>query len=979
MNWIEYRNKILQDINFEAFYLNELEVTDRRSNELKAKCPFGDLHEIGTDRLSFTVNLDRGVYYCHSCHSKGNIHTLLKHNYNLSTEEAWFLMGDELNIERPDNIVPERPLIEVGLVAEYYRNLIDKATIIKKVLNENRGLKDTTLAKFQLGWDKERITIPIYNEYNELVNIRRYKWDAETSAEKMKNFVDSFGHSYGELRIYGIENLVNEDVEEIIWCEGELDRIILEQHGFKAATPTSGAGSFKDEWLKYFKNKNKVYILQDNDEPGRNASVRLAEKLYKTVPVYIVNWPNDIPEKIDVTDYFVSLKKTQEDLLSMLNSAKRYKLEEEVSIDEDDAVEVHLAKSSSHELIGKRQSIDIMCSGKDTAPYIAPRKVKVTCNPTEKCLNCENAAYGGERLLEFNSRKAQTISLIQCTDIQQRNTIKEAAGIKTRCNSFNIEIIEYMNIEELRAIPQAETNFDFVKEHEYVVRKCYYIGRDLRTNQRYTMYGYSHAEPKTQYVTHIFDKAIPKKDRISSFEMNEQLYNDLQVFQVKDGQTVREKFEEIHLDFERNVTYIWDRRKVSMAIDLVYHTALNFYFQGQFVKRGWAELLIIGDSGQAKSTLVERLMRHYQLGELYSGESSRRTGLVYSFQQTQRRWFLIWGAWPLNDGGLIVIDEFGGIDEDEIASMSDVRSSGIAKAAGVITAETNARTRAIFLSNPRNGRPLSTETHGIQAILKLFGKAEDVRRLDMAVAVASGDVATGLINRSIKEVEQIPHLYDTNLCKYKILWCWSRKPDQIEFTSEATEEILKQAVIMGKKYTSKIPLVEPADQRLKLARLSIAAAGAVFSTPDGKKLIVEKDHVDFIVQLLTEVYDDKNLDYDKFSEEVNKHLEISEERLSLLRSKFALLPVHNPNNLARVIYDLQYFRRSDFQDATGLQSDDLLMVMSFLNINKIIERTMSGYRKTSNGIKLLKSIVDAPITKEEVDGLRNVRFNDTEF
>ena len=120
-------------------------------------------------------------------------------------------------------------------------------------------------------------------------------------------------------------------------------------------------------------------------------------------------------------------------------------------------------------------------------------------------------------------------------------------------------------------------------------------------------------------------------------------------------------------------------------------------------------------------------MHHYRLGELHSGESSRRTGLVYNMQQNNKRWFLVWGAFPLNDGGLIAIDELSGLSEEDLAILSDVRSSGIAKATGVITAETTSRTRAIYISNPRNGRPLNSETYGVNAVLKLMGKAEDVQ------------------------------------------------------------------------------------------------------------------------------------------------------------------------------------------------------------------------------------------------------------
>jgi hypothetical protein len=199
----------------------------------------------------------------------------------------------------------------------------------------------------------------------------------------------------------------------------------------------------------------------------------------------------------------------------------------------------------------------------------------------------------------------------------------------------------------------------------------------------------------------------------------------------------------------------------SYAVDLVYHSVISFIFQEQPVKRGWAECLIIGDSGQAKTTLVERLMQHYKSGELLSGESSKRTGLVYNLQQTGSKgnWSLMWGAMPLNDGGLLTVDELSGMSEDDLAKMSDVRSSGIAKATGVVTAETTSRTRMIFISNPRNGRQLRAENYGVSAVLKLWGKAEDVRRLDFAIAVASGEVDSDIVNKSISDIPRLKQVH----------------------------------------------------------------------------------------------------------------------------------------------------------------------------------------------------------------------------
>ena len=273
MRWSEYTNRILAEIDNEAFFMNELKNIQRRGQEVKAECPFKELHESQTDNNpSLTVNLAKGVYYCNSCHSKGNIHTMYKHLYGLSNEEAWFQLGDALKIPRPDGTKPTRPDIDVGLIQEYHQKLMSLTGPIRDMLKERRGLTDETLKRFQLGWDGERITIPIYDEFNTLVNFRRYKWNSTDDQWKVLNYVDEYNNSYGEVRIFGIDQVVDSDVEYIVWAEGEMDRICAEQHGFPTACATSGAGTWKPEWTKLFRNKKRVYIAQDNDEAGRIAT-----------------------------------------------------------------------------------------------------------------------------------------------------------------------------------------------------------------------------------------------------------------------------------------------------------------------------------------------------------------------------------------------------------------------------------------------------------------------------------------------------------------------------------------------------------------------------------------------------------------------------------------------------------------------------------------------------------------------------------
>ena len=987
MDWNTYRNKILAELDYEAFFRSELTNIQSRGTEWKASCPFAYLHDGGADtNPSFTVNISKGTYYCNVCHSKGNVHTMFKTIYNLTSDQAWFKLGDELGIQRPDSTRPTRPDIEVGLVSHYHKALMQLTGPIRDVLRERRGYTDSTLRRFQIGWDGQRITIPIYDEFNRLVNFRLYKWNSYEDNYKVTNYEDEHGNSYGELRIFGIENLIDDSVEEIIWCEGETDRILSEQHGFPTACPTSGAGSWRPEWVNFFKNKKKVYIAQDNDKAGADATAKICDKLYSVVDVYVIQWPEDFPNKGDITDFYTKCGQTTADFKRLMDNAVKYEGTTEVIVDEDkDAIDVPLYDSSKAQYYGKRINVPVMISGKDQAPYICPKVINVFCGDSansddKKCLSCTLSTYAGDYKKVMTSKDKDIMKLIKCTEKQQEAVIKEMIGIDKHCPKCQINITEYTNIEEVRMIPKAEANFSFSKESEYVVRSGYIItDKNVRANKRYTLGGYMYPDPMTQYASYVFDKTTPDKDLISEFEVSEETMEALKVFQVREGQSVEDKFNEIHRDLERNVTNVWERRDVAIAADLVYHSVLNFYFQEQFVRRGWCEALIIGDSGQAKSTLIERLMTHYGLGEMISGESSKRTGLVYSFQQTNKRWFLVWGAFPLNDGGLLTIDELSGLSEDDLGLMSDVRSSGVARATGVITAETNSRTRAIYISNPRNGKQLNTETYGVHAVLKLFGKAEDVRRLDIAMAVASGDVDPHLVNKKVSDMPNVKHVYTSELCRLCVLWAWSRRPEDIEFDPDAVNAILDKAIYLGKKYHSSIPIVEAADQRLKIARLAVSVACRLYSTTNGTNVVVKKEHVENAVNFLERVFSSKSFGYDKYSETMNTNSDNSDDNLTRLRKKFLLLPLHDFNSMVKILYQLTYFNRSTLEDYTGLSRDDLKCLLKFLTNEYIVERVRGDYRRYPLGTAFLEELIKHPITKEEVSEVRNAHYSDEEF
>jgi KaiC/GvpD/RAD55 family RecA-like ATPase len=95
-------------------------------------------------------------------------------------------------------------------------------------------------------------------------------------------------------------------------CEGERDCLTLERLGLVGTCNNGGAGNFKPELAQYFAGK-AVAIFPDNDDPGRQHALKVAEILAPVAKsVKIVELPC-LPAKGDVTD-FVNAGGTLDDI-----------------------------------------------------------------------------------------------------------------------------------------------------------------------------------------------------------------------------------------------------------------------------------------------------------------------------------------------------------------------------------------------------------------------------------------------------------------------------------------------------------------------------------------------------------------------------------------------------------------------------------------------------------------------------------------
>lgn len=909
------------------------------SGEIKTTCPFHD-----DNSPSMAINVETGVWHCFKpdCRKGGGVVEFLTGLKDIERNKAVKMLKEDYEFngeltKKPKKKKKKVPPIDEREIKNWHTILKKSHKILDFLLNE-RGITKDTIDKFLLGWDGNRITIPIYDNDGKIRNVRKYKPDAD-------NKVISYGKGYGSARLFPMGNLV---YEQVLLCEGEMDAILADQMGYKAMTVTGGAGTWKRDWGELFKDKI-VNIAYDNDDSGKAGAEKVARMLIGFAQqVKIIDLPVSKNGE-DVTDFFVKYGKTKDELNKVIENTEKFELKEKTETPVDDRVyDTHLSRASQSKYYFKKVEMNVIVSGKDLAPYIIPKTIKATCtmDAGKQCNFCPMRIANAEKEYEFQATDAAILELINCTKQQQKGIIKKKLGIPNNCYSYNIEIIKAQNIEEVMMMPELDFSSE---EREYVIRRGFFVGHGMRPNAPYRVKAVTLPEPWRQYTTHLIYNSKPAQDNISNFEINKRKIERLKIFQPDGNETVKDKFNDIAEDFTHNITHIYGRQDLIKAMDLVYHSALAFDFQEQRVDRGWVEGLIIGDTRTGKSETAKQLMRHYKLGELVTGENTSFAGLIGGMQQTQKRWSITWGKIPLNDRRLVILDEASGLSQDEVAQMSGVRSSGVAEITKIQTEKTHARTRLLWISNARDGKPMKEYGYGIWAIKGLIGKSEDIARFDFAIACASEDVPMSQINRKMELHGQVKHQYTFDLCKDLLLWAWSRKPEQIKFTGKAMELILSKATEMGQIFSSKIPLVEGANQRIKLARLAISAACRTFSTVDGIEVIVQPGHVEFVYDFLMKKYRETTLGYYDFSEQINESRRVAENKRGDI-----LTYLEEKEELGDLFLQYDYVRNSDIEYIADLEKSEVKNIIKFLSKNRMLRKTSRGFKKTPAFGKILK-------------------------
>lgn len=914
---------------------------EQEDGETRAFCPLHeDPHTSKTPSASF--NFAGGKFMCFSRCGGYAINTV----YNLVQEGT----APERRVvaEPTDEVAARRrkraraegtkgALPEVAQLNEWHERLINKRDLMQELLTK-RGLQRTTLARYRIGWDGERITIPVFSDLKELVNVRRYSLGAK--ANKMVNWP-----GYGDATLYGVDALKQ---PRVFLTEGEMDKLLGRQYRFPTLSATAGAGTWLPEWNGMFVGKI-IYICYDLDDQGEQGARKVANSLRNVAKqVFIVKWPMTVKGS-DMTDYFVNQGYGRQNFIDLCKTTPPFR---ERKLTRGRAVvdvpEVKMRESFNPGLLDKPVSMVATVSGRSATPSALPRRYELHCGQDwqkPKCGRCPmETLWGGAHKAEIPADDPVVLKMMERPEDQRQAELLRAIEVPGTCPRVEVTTTEQWRIDELAVVPNVDDPDE--GEGEHVLRRVFNVSSmdkltPVNTTARLT--GVSTASPKDAHVVFQSWGFEETKTSLDVFEMTEELRGALEdVFQPGQSQTPMDKLQELARDLAANVTHIYGRPELHIAYDLVWHSVLDFSFRGNRIGKGWLELMVMGDTRTGKSEAAERLRHHYQCGVLKSCEGATLAGLVGGAQQIGNNWVITWGTIPLQDRRLVILDEVSGIaDKNILEQMSAVRSSGKAQVTKIVSQETFCRTRLIWISNPVDGRFIRETNNGaIDAIALLIKNPEDIARFDFAMVAAQDDVESSIINAATPP--RAPHRATRELCSALATWAWSRRPEDVLWGKGVERHVLTAAEEVGGRYVADPPLIQPENVRMKLARISVAVAARLFSHDGtGQKVVVLREHVDTAVQFLDMLYGKRWFGYADHSRKEIKSRQAAKEYAEACRT-FLLSHEGVLATLRTVINDTQ-FRGRDFEEFGQMDKDMAAQVVSELLRMGMVRRRSKGY------------------------------------
>lgn len=226
--------------------------------------------------------------------------------------------------------------------------------------------------------------------------------------------------------------------------------------------------------------------------------------------------------------------------------------------------------------------------------------------------------------------------------------------------------------------------------------------------------------------------------------------------------------------------------------------------------RGDINVLLLGDPGTAKSQLLKFVEKVSPISVYTSGKGSSAAGLTASVQRDPmtREFYLEGGAMVLADGGVVCIDEFDKMrDEDRVAIHEAMEQQTISIAKAGITTVLNSRTSVLAAANPIYGRYDDLKSPGENidfqtTILSRFDmifivKDDHNEERDISIANHVMNIHTGRTTQTEGELENAGMEISMEKMRRYITYCRLKCAPRL--SAQAAEKLSSQFVSIRKQ------------------------------------------------------------------------------------------------------------------------------------------------------------------------------------
>ena len=403
--------------------------------------------------------------------------------------------------------------------------------------------------------------------------------------------------------------------------------------------------------------------------------------------------------------------------------------------------------------------------------------------------------------------------------------------------------------------------------------------------------------------------------------------------------------------------------KLAMAV--VLHSALIISRPDGKRIRGWLRAMFYGDTRCGKGSIIRDVTLGMKIGVRMSGETSSRTGLLYSIDPESK--LLIWGELVLNDGGFLGIEGFHGLTKREVMEFREALASGVLRVDRRVKGQALARTRIVGDINPN--KPMKNYMYRCEAIPDTPAVREppDVTRWDIWVPFWLEQVDPNLIAEASVKERAIP----ADVFRRHVLYAWGVEDVVYE---DGVEELVREYTkhLLSRYVSVLIPIINN-ESKDTFIRIMVAMANLDNSIYEvgGRRIVrVTKKHFEFAKRFIEDIISINQ--YDVYSVFERRQRLISVEELEELVS--TMLPAEKTIILSCAESPK---RQDDLRVLTGLEQKELKEVLANLRIKNLLRSGGNrGYMLTPRGVELAKYLIEHGETLEQAAGSERSQLGD---